>query len=124
MNSSQIMIFLLLAIVVFLYIRKALLKKKFNNYNAGEVKTMLKQNSIILLDVRTDGERKQRKINGSLHIPLNLLASKISELEKFKEKEIVCYCQSGSRSLSACNILTKNGFKAGNLIGGISQWTL
>lgn len=124
MNSSQIMIFLLLAIVVFLYVRKALLKRKFNNYNANEVKTLLKQNSIILLDVRTDGERKQMKIDGSMHIPLNLLASRIGELEKYKSKEIVCYCQSGSRSLSACSILAKNGFNTGNLVGGISQWNL
>ncbi|MDP4115539.1 MAG: rhodanese-like domain-containing protein [Bacteroidota bacterium] len=122
MDSSQIIIFSLLAVVLFLYLRKYLATRNIISYTAEEVRSKLKQNAIVLLDVRTEAERKKNHIKGSLHVPLNLLYSRISELEKYKIKEIVCYCQSGSRSLSACGILAKKGFNVGNLKGGMSQW--
>jgi len=122
MESSQIILYGLIAIVIFLYLRKFLLGKKFKNYSAGEVKAMLDKKEIILLDVRTESERSRNFIKGSIHIPLSSLTLSINELKKYNGKEIVCYCASGSRSLSACGILNKNGIKAANMLGGISRW--
>jgi rhodanese-related sulfurtransferase len=83
---------------------------------------MLNDRSIVLLDVRTDAERRAQAIRGSLHIPLQQLASRLSELEGYRSKEIVCYCRSGNRSLSASLLLRKRGFKAANLKGGLTDW--
>jgi rhodanese-related sulfurtransferase len=46
----------------------------------------------------------------------------MDELNKHKEREIICYCQTGSRSVSAAIILQKNGFNIANLRGGILGW--
>ena len=122
MTPSQIIIYILLALILFTVIKKAINKSKVKHYNADEINNKMKNRSVLLLDVRTESERKARHIKGSLHIPLNQLNSRAEELKKFKDKEIVCYCRSGNRSLSAALLLQKNGYNAANLKGGISAW--
>ena len=73
-----------------------------------------------LLDVRTPAEYKQAHINGSELIPLDELDTKIARLPK--EREIVCICATGSRSISAARHLSAQGYKVSNMKGGISRW--
>ncbi|MFZ4619476.1 MAG: rhodanese-like domain-containing protein [Bacteroidota bacterium] len=121
MTSDQIFIYGLLAVMVIFYIRKQLMARSLNNYGGTEAKQKVKSGSI-LLDVRTAGERSSISIPSSVHIPLHELGSRMKELEKYKSKEIICYCASGSRSVSAGIKLKKAGFTVGNLKGGISAW--
>ena len=122
MPVSQI-IFLILGIyLLFLWARKFLLLKSLTHYSAVEVRNKLKQENILLLDVRTDTERRAQSIKGSLHIPSGQLRSRISELEKYKNKEIICYCRSGNRSLNSASLLKKRGFNSANMKGGIVTW--
>ena len=75
----------------------------------------------ILLDVRTDQEVFISIIEGSLHIPMNDIPSKMNELDK--EKEIIVQCKSGKRSAKVCEFLMQNNFKnVKNLKGGIIAW--
>jgi rhodanese-related sulfurtransferase len=76
----------------------------------------------VLLDVRRDAERQMGTIHGSAHIPLHELSGRTAELKKFGTKEIICFCQSGSRSLSAAAQLRKLGFPASSMEGGIGEW--
>lgn len=121
MTSDQIFLYVLLGIMVLLYIRKQLLARSLNNYSGAEAKEKVRSGSI-LLDVRTASERSSASIPKSIHIPLHELSSRMKELEKFREKEIICYCASGSRSVTAGIKLKKAGFTAGNLTGGIASW--
>jgi len=82
----------------------------------------MKNKNVILLDVRNNSERSGQNIKDSVHIPLKELSSRSNELVKFQDKEIVCYCATGSRSLSAASRLKRNGFKTANLKGGMLQW--
>jgi len=75
-----------------------------------------------MLDVRTARERSYRSIPGSLHIPLHELNARMKELERYRSKEIICYCASGSRSISAALRLKKAGFNVANLEGGLATW--
>jgi rhodanese-related sulfurtransferase len=77
---------------------------------------------VVLLDVRTAKERSASNIHGSIHIPINELAREIDKLERYKSKEIVCFCQTGSRSLVAAARLKKLGFKVAHLAGGMGEW--
>ena len=122
MSPSQIIIYVFAALIIFTLLRKELNKRKVKHYNAEETNSKLKSRSILLLDVRTDAERKARNIKGSIHIPLNQLRRRAEELRKYKDKEIVCYCRSGNRSLNAALILQRQGFNAANLSGGINHW--
>ncbi len=71
---------------------------------------------IIILDVRTNLEREFTKITPSLHIPVNELGIRVSEIPK--DKLIVCYCHSGGRSAYAVSFLKQQGYKVENLEGG------
>lgn len=123
MSTGQIFLYLIIGFIIFSYIRKILNNRKVEHHNPAELSRRIKnQNNMILLDVRTDPERRKGHIKGSVHIPLNQLRKREQELEKYKNKEIVCYCASGNRSINAAIFLQKHGFNASNLKGGISAW--
>lgn len=71
----------------------------------------------IILDVREPEEFRAGHVEGSLNIPLDLLAGEMKNLDK--RQPIVTCCRSGARSAMAASLLTKNGFMAHN--GG--PWT-
>jgi rhodanese-related sulfurtransferase len=122
MTISQVMLYAGIALLLFVYIRRLILRANMKEYSPKQVAGMLKEGSIVLLDVRTYEERGQCHIKGSLHIPLNEISERLKTLEKYRPKEIVCYCHSGSRSFVAAAMLQKHGFTAANMKGGISEW--
>ncbi|NWG38424.1 MAG: rhodanese-like domain-containing protein [Hydrogenophilaceae bacterium] len=74
-----------------------------------------------LIDVRTEAEFAQAKIEGSTHIPLHMLPLKVQELQT--QNPIVFYCRSGARSAQACAWLMSQGINnVYNLSGGIMNW--
>lgn len=82
----------------------------------------LNQASTLLLDVRTDGERKAGFIPGSIHIPLHQLRQRLGELPQ--DREIVVTCQSGQRSYFASRLLIQRGFRVRNLTGSYRTWKM
>ena len=119
----QILLYTIIAAVLFFIIKKALLIRSITHYSPVDASQKLKKGTnALLLDVRTSKERNRESIKGSFHIPLPEINSKAAELKKFKDKEIICFCSTGSRSLSAASKLKKHGFTVANLKGGILQW--
>ncbi len=120
------MIWLLLAVLVLLvllFLGRAFANRNITQYTVDEVRTRLNGEKAILLDVRTDSERKAKSIPGSLHIPLQELSQSLERLEKYRDKEIICYCRTGNRSVAAADVLGKQNFKAASMKGGITAWT-
>lgn len=88
-----------------------------------EFKNKMKEKDIVILDVRTPGETAQGKIEGTIEIDIRSsdFQEKIKELDK--DKTYLVYCRSGRRSVTACNIMEKVGFKKTyNLLGGFNAW--
>ena len=80
---------------------------------------------LFLLDVREPNEVAICSINGSTHIPMNLIPLYLDEIPD--EIDIVIYCHRGARSLNVANYLVENGFDTEylyNLKGGIDAWAL
>ncbi|MBD3270035.1 hypothetical protein GF376_00750 [Candidatus Peregrinibacteria bacterium] len=86
-------------------------KKVLKNYQTDD---------FFLIDVRTPFENSEGHIPGSINIPLDELPSNINELPK--NKQIVTYCNYGSRSGVAEKFLKEKGFTADKLNGGLSSW--
>lgn len=113
--------FALLGYILFSEYRN--LTEKFNKISPSGAIQLINQEDSLLLDVRETKEVKEGAIAGYKHIALASLEGKLSELQKYKEKDIIVYCRTGHRSASACRTLTKNGFeKVSNLAGGILAW--
>lgn len=97
--------------------------RKYKQVNTAQAVQILNQEGSVVLDVREDGELSSGKIKGAKHIPLGQLKKRMVELEQAKNKPILVYCRSGSRSAHACGVMTKAGFEnVSNLAGGIVAW--
>jgi rhodanese-related sulfurtransferase len=96
---------------------------KVNNISVDEAYALISNNdgSYFILDVRTREEYMEGHIKDSVLIPSGELEDRLGELPD--DKAIIVYCRSGSRSLTASNLLIENGFKAVlNIEGGITEW--
>ena len=85
-----------------------------------ELKKMLKNNEVVLLDVREPYEIEICNVKGSLFIPMNEIPQNIEHLDK--EKRYAVMCHSGVRSLHVANYLNSLGHSALNVVGGIEKW--
>lgn len=74
----------------------------------------------LLLDTRTDFEYARGHIDGAMHIPLDSLRERLSELPK--DRTIYVHCQSGLRSYIACRILSQHGYDCYNVAGGYGYY--
>lgn len=123
MDTGQIILYVFIALIVYFVVRKIIIHSSVKHYSPADAAQLAKnKNKVLLLDVRSDAERHVEKINGSVHIPLTELSMKKDDLQKYKDKEIICYCRSGNRSVNAAAKLNKSGLNAANLKGGMIAW--
>ena len=95
-------------------------KKNNNAIKVNEIKDYL--GKISLIDIREPFEYSAGHIPTAKNIPMNTL---INNPEKYldKSKEYYIVCQSGGRSSSTCNFLSKQGFNIVNVSGGTGSYT-
>ncbi len=73
----------------------------------------------MIIDVREPDEYNSGHVEGALNIPpAELLAGSKQLNEVPKDKKIVVYCRTGSRSNAAIHVLQQMGFR--NLTNGIN----
>ncbi|MEO8016737.1 MAG: rhodanese-like domain-containing protein [Pseudomonadota bacterium] len=76
----------------------------------------------LVLDVREDWELQLASIPGVVHVPMNELPARLSELSPANETIVMCHA--GGRSMRVAHFLAKQGFTdVANLSGGISAWS-
>lgn len=94
--------------------------------SAEDLKKKLdRKEDFIFIDVREPFEHQIAHIEGAKLIPLGQLEERVSELEAYKDKEIVAHCHHGGRSRRALEFLQSKGFKKlRNVAGGIDAWSL
>lgn len=85
------------------------------------VKLINTKERLLLLDVRTKAEYKQKHLKNAINIPLQQLKMHLDTLEPHKGKPILVYCRSGHRSVKASRILEAHAFTPINIKGGIQQ---
>jgi DMSO/TMAO reductase YedYZ molybdopterin-dependent catalytic subunit/glyoxylase-like metal-dependent hydrolase (beta-lactamase superfamily II)/rhodanese-related sulfurtransferase len=75
----------------------------------------------LVLDVRTQREWRDHRIEGSLNIPLGRLLERLGEVPR--DRPIVVHCGTGYRSAIAASLLLRHGFDSiTDLVGGIAAW--
>lgn len=103
---------------------------KFKDLSFDQFCERLRANpKAILLDVRSPGEFTGTAteiptfghFKNALNVNITELESKLSELSKYKDREILVYCSHSHRSPRASYFLTTHGFSnVKNMSGGVS----
>ena len=76
---------------------------------------------LAILDIRTTKEYEAGHIPGAVHVPLSDIGDKVKKLKE--DKELMVYCNNGSRSIWAIKRLMGMGYKnLYNLKGGFDAW--
>jgi rhodanese-related sulfurtransferase len=101
----------------------------FSNLTPEEFCTRIAANpKALILDVRSPGEFKGRAFGATyghfknaININITELESRLKELEKHRNQEVLIYCSHSVRSPQACALLKENGFdNVSNMAGGVS----
>ena len=72
---------------------------------------------VTVLDVRGEDEVAKQPVPGAIHIPLNALRDRLTELSR--EATYVVTCRSGQRAYYAHRILAQRDFDSAVLDGGV-----
>ncbi len=77
----------------------------------------------LLLDVRDKTLFDAGHIGEARNVPLAELRSEPKSVERWREKTVITYCDSGMQGGAAARALNKLGFtKVSNLAGGLDAW--
>jgi rhodanese-related sulfurtransferase len=84
------------------------------------VAELLDDGGVQLVDVRERYEVEAGRIAGAVHIELEHLPAEADSLDR--DRPVVFYCRSGSRSGLAAHAFRASGYDAHNLTDGLEAW--
>jgi rhodanese-related sulfurtransferase len=91
-----------------------------SDYTPQEVAGLLQRGEIQLVDVREPYEHQAGRIAGGRLIGLTDLAAQAETIDR--DRPVVFYCRSGSRSAMATEAFRDAGYDAHNMAGGLQDW--
>jgi rhodanese-related sulfurtransferase len=97
-------------------------RASFGSISAAEV-IRLMNNGALLIDVRRQEEFDAGHIAGARQMPGDQIAEGAANLQRFKDKAVIAYCETGMTAGAAARHLSRLGFKTTyNLRGGLAAW--
>lgn len=87
-----------------------------------ELKKMLADNKVKLIDVRAKEDYDEYHIGGAISIPKDELKNRLSELSKDDVHVVYCYNQQCHLGAAAALVLAKNAYPVMELEGGFNVW--
>ncbi|MCU0453586.1 MAG: rhodanese-like domain-containing protein [Bacteroidetes bacterium] len=122
MEPGQLLLYGILALWLLFRVRRWFVARDIPRYTGEQAADRLRSGQAVLVDVRTADERSQHSIPGSIHVPVTQLGSKLDGLQRYRDRQVIFYCATGSRSMVAAIRAKKAGFTAAHLEGGIAAW--
>lgn len=90
-----------------------------NEISADRAAELIESGALVI-DVRHQYEWDAGRIPGASHIEINDLASSAESVPR--DRPVVFYCRTGSRSALAAAAFRQAGWDAYNLEGGVTDW--
>ncbi|MCI1648532.1 MAG: rhodanese-like domain-containing protein [Bacteroides sp.] len=98
-------------------------KADYKSVSVEEFDTLIADQNVQCVDVRTGAEYSEAHIPGSIN--LNVLDKSfvlMADSVLLKDKPVALYCRSGNRSKKAAAILSARGYTVYNLVKGFQSW--
>ena len=91
--------------------------------SAQQLVDLVNRENAVVLDLRDRKEFDGGHIVDSVNVPYASLESRLSDLEKYRERPLVIACKMGQHAGAAGTMLRKKGFtNVSRLTGGIAEW--
>jgi len=88
-----------------------------------EATLLINREDAVTVDVRAEGDYEKGHLPNARHLPFTDFERRSAELEKFRTRPLILYCNSGSTAAKGIASLKKTGFeKLYNLRGGLYEW--
>jgi rhodanese-related sulfurtransferase len=111
----------LAAIVVVAYELRARVQA-FAALSASQAVRLMNQGALVI-DLRSKDLFDAGHIVDARNVPVAMLESQADSLKKWRDKNVITYCDTGSNGAGAARALIKLGFtKVFNLQGGLNAW--
>jgi len=89
----------------------------------AELTRLINSHNALVVDIRETSEYEGGRLPNAVHVPLSQLGGRASELERYKDRPVVAYCERGNRSRMVGRALAKIGFTdMYQLAGGFRAW--
>jgi len=109
------------AVIVVIYELRARIQA-FAALSGMQAVRLMNQGALVI-DLRTKELYDAGHIGDARHVPLAELAAQADSLKKWRDKNVITYCDNGINGASAARALIKLGFtKVFNLQGGLNAW--
>jgi|CXWL01.1.fsa_nt_gi rhodanese-related sulfurtransferase len=89
-----------------------------------DTEALRREGTVLVIDVRLTPEWDLTHLAGSIHIPLDEIASRADSIEVPPGKTVALMCHRGVRSLKAAALLREAGIHAFSIAGGMESWSL
>lgn len=98
--------------------------KSLNAVTLDELEPMIRNENILLLDVRPSNEYEFGHITGAISVPMNELMAQLKDIAK--DKEIIAYCRGPFCVLAdeAVKLLKEQGYNVRRLDEGYPEWKM
>jgi rhodanese-related sulfurtransferase len=96
-------------------------REPFTRLSPTEVRHMMENGGVQVVDVREDWEYQNGHVPGAEHIPVNTVSARRNELSR--DRDIIFVCSVGQRSALACEMAAAAGLtRLYNVEGGTEAW--
>jgi rhodanese-related sulfurtransferase len=111
----------LLLLMIIEFVR---LKRGNAQLSPAEATNLINHRDAVVIDIRHADVFEKGHIVDSVSIPFKDLKDKNKKLEKYKSQPLIIVCTTGNESPQAAEYLTKNGYSAFVMAGGIRAWQM
>lgn len=102
---------------------KALTDAKFKGADLAAIQAdNKKKEDYLVIDVRKAEEYNAGHLKHAINIPLEEIEARLDEINGYKDKNVVLYCNSGNRSGKALDILKAKGFNKLSNAEGVKEF--
>ena len=86
------------------------------------VEAMKDTANTVVIDARDAKDFAKGHIDGAINVFVDEAESKLGELEQYKDKKVIVYCNSGNKSGKLAQFLVDNGFTDVYNADGVKQY--
>ena len=102
---------------------ETIIQSEYRKISAEEARVIMSESTdYVLLDVRTESEYTEKRIEGAVLIPDYEIKARAEKELTDKDQVILVYCRSGRRSENAARELISMGYTQVYDFGGILDW--